>query len=130
MVKLHPLLMWRRPGSHPLDVLHVHGKRCAQSKPGKRRTAVSGWLALISGTVYVWLLCDGLDLHTLGRPEHLWFQNNNIHPPHVHVDCILTRWKCTHRASCIVLQHCINTLRVFAGIEAFVSYVYIYVKRL
>ena len=44
---------------------HICG---AQSKPGKWRTAVSGWLALISA-VYVWLLCDGLDLHTLGRPE-------------------------------------------------------------
>ena len=26
----------------------IHGKRCAQSDPGKRQTAVSGWLALVS----------------------------------------------------------------------------------
>ena len=33
-----------------------------------------GWLALISA-MYAY---DGLDLHTLGRPKQLWFQNNDI----------------------------------------------------
>ena len=42
-------------------------KRCVQSKPSKRCTAGSGWLALIS-TVDAWLLCYSLDLQTLGRP--------------------------------------------------------------
>ena len=28
----------------------IHGKRCAQSEPGKRQTAFLGWLALISAS--------------------------------------------------------------------------------
>ena len=57
--------------------LHTHGKKvCAEQTvdscfrlvgPHPRHVCMAALL--------------GLDLHTLGRPEQLWFQNNNIHPP-------------------------------------------------